>query len=174
MAKTPKPAPVAETPARAGRGPNPENAKRLEHILERTKAEPGITSPALAAELEITTLQCSQLADRLVRDEQIAVFKRANGVRTYYTPKALQKVEAKLEKERERELAERETDRAEKSKAALAELKAKKAGAKTAKVPDDEDLIGSKPARKAKAPAEEAPAEEASAKKTRSRARADA
>lgn len=153
MAKTPKAAPAAETPARVGRGPNPENAKRLEHILERTTAEPGITSPTLADELGITTLQCSQLADRLVRDGAIAVFKLASGVRTYYTPKAFQKAEAKLVKDRERELADRETNRAEKSKAALAELKAKKA-TKTPKSSDDEDLIGSK--------------------KTRSRAKADA
>lgn len=169
MAKNPKTAPVEETPARRGRGPSPENAERLDHILERTKAEPGIESPTLAAELDITTLQCSQLADRLVRNGDIAVFKLANGVRTYYTPKALQKVEAKLEKERERELAEREANRAEKSKAALAELKAKKS-AKRSKVSDDEDLIGSKPARKTKAAA----AEEAPAKPRRSRAKVDA
>ena len=169
MSKTLKTTPDEETPARRGRGPSPENAERLDHILERTKAEPGIPSPTLAVELDITTLQCSQLADRLVRNGDIAVFKLANGVRTYYTPKALQKVEAKLEKERERELAERETNRAEKSKAALAELKARKS-AKAVKPSDGEDLIGSKPARKAKT----APAEEAPAKTRRSRAKADA
>lgn len=66
------------------RGPSPENAQRLQYIKERTEQEPGVTSPTIAKELEISTLSCSQLADRLVRKGEIQLRKIAGGTRTYY------------------------------------------------------------------------------------------
>lgn len=138
MAKRPAPAKTEtqEAPAaRGARGAGPENQARLDHILARAKEEPGIESPKVAHELQITTLQCSQLADRLVRAGTLGVFKLANGTRTYYMPKVLEKALPKLEKQREADLANRETDRAEKAKAALAELKAKKAAQKAEPAP---------------------------------------
>ena len=66
------------------RGPSPENQARLDYIVQRAASEPGVTSPTIAKELEIGTLTCSQLADRLVRKGDIQLRKTAGGVRTYY------------------------------------------------------------------------------------------
>ena len=115
----------------SGRAVASDNAERLEYILKRTKEEPGVTSPTLAKELDITTLACSQLTDRLVKKGELSIFKLASGVRTNYMPKDLAKVEAKLIKARDLELAEREANRAQKSKEALEALKASKKTTKT-------------------------------------------
>lgn len=66
------------------RAPSPENQARLDYIVQRAASEPGVTSPAIAKELGIGTLTCSQLADRLVRKGEIQLLKVAGGVRTYY------------------------------------------------------------------------------------------
>lgn len=66
------------------RAPSPENQARLDYIVQRAASEPGVTSPAIAKELGIGTLTCSQLADRLVRKGEIQLLKIAGGVRTYY------------------------------------------------------------------------------------------
>lgn len=66
------------------RGPSPENAQRLQYILDRTTQEPGVASPTLAKELGISTLSCSQLTDRLVRKGEIVVKKNDKGVRQNY------------------------------------------------------------------------------------------
>lgn len=71
--KTPAP---AEATGR-GRSASEVNQARLDHIMTRTKAEPGVESRVLAGELDITTLQCSQLTDRLVKSGEIEIFKKA-------------------------------------------------------------------------------------------------
>lgn len=82
--KTTTPEATTEAPAARGRGPNPENVQRLEHIVTRAKQEPGVTSPTIAKELGISTLSCGQLADRLVRKGDIQLHKMLSGMRTYY------------------------------------------------------------------------------------------
>lgn len=79
----PAEAPAKKTPP-VPRGPSPENQARLDYIVQRAANEPGVTSPTIAKELGIGTLTCSQLADRLVRKNEIQVHKIAGGVRTYY------------------------------------------------------------------------------------------
>lgn len=76
-------APTEKTP-KGPRGPSPENAARLQYIIDRTNQEPGVASPTLAKELEISTLSCSQLTDRLVRKGEIIVKKNDKGVRQNY------------------------------------------------------------------------------------------
>lgn len=65
------------------RGPSPENQARLDYIVQRAASEPGVTSPTIAKELEIGTLACGQLADRLVRKGEIQLYK-VGSLRTYY------------------------------------------------------------------------------------------
>lgn len=94
-APSPAEAPKSKKKAEGGqpkptfvRGPSPENQKRLDYILQRTTEEPGISSPVIAKELGISTLQTSQLTDRLVKAGKIVVHKIEGGVRTNYTPEA--------------------------------------------------------------------------------------
>ena len=75
--------PTEEKKAPVPRGPNPENQRRLDYIVQRTKEVPGITSPTIAKELGISTLQCSQLTDRLVKAGTI-VIKKVGPIRTNY------------------------------------------------------------------------------------------
>lgn len=72
------------TEDRRGRSVSPENQKRLDFILKAVQQNPGVSSPTIAKELEISTLQCSQLADRLVRKGEIVVKKVEGGIRTYH------------------------------------------------------------------------------------------
>jgi len=65
------------------RSPSPENQARLDYIVQRTESEPGVSSPTIAKELEIGTLPCGQLADRLVRKGDILLHK-VGSLRTYY------------------------------------------------------------------------------------------
>ena len=125
--KSTKAAPEAAAPGRAVRE---ENQARLDHILARTKEEPGILSSALAQELGITTLQCSQLTDRLVKAGTIEFFKRANGQRMNFLPKDLAKALPKLEKEKAAEIEARANKPADTDRfAKLKEAKAAKAAA---------------------------------------------
>ena len=105
-----------KTPSR-GRAPSAENQKRLDTIVSMTEKTPGVASRVIADKLDITTLQCSQLADRLVEAETIKVFKLANGQRTYYPPKGFAAIEKKLIKERDAAIAEREAPKPKKEKA---------------------------------------------------------
>ena len=104
-----------KTPSR-GRAPSAENQKRLDTIVSMTEKTPGVASRVIADKLDITTLQCSQLADRLVEAETIKVFKLANGQRTYYPPKGFAAIEKKLIKERDAAIAEREAPKPKKKK----------------------------------------------------------
>lgn len=136
------------------RTPSAENQARLDHILKRTAEEPGVTSPTLARELNISTLQCSQLTDRLVKRGELLIIKIAGGVRTNYLPgedyeagliaaaeaklkadaeaeaKALEKAEAKARKAQEKLEAE----------AAAAAEAAAEAAATEAAADDEADL----------------------------------
>lgn len=159
MAKKPLPAAATKTtaapakPAPAvsrGRGPNLENQSRLDTILARTKAEPGVESRVLADELGITTLQCSQLTDRLVRSGEIEIFKKANGVRTNWLPKDLAKNLPKLQKQFDADVAAKAANATDDKTAKFAKLKADKAA-------------------KAAAAKEAAPAADAAAKAPRKR-----
>lgn len=75
---------MSQKEEKRGRTVSPENQKRLDHILKAVHGKPGVTSPTIARELGISTLQCSQLADRLVRRGEIRVEKIEGGIRTYY------------------------------------------------------------------------------------------
>lgn len=135
MARTPKAAEATETEkstkaAAPGRAVREENQARLDHILARTKEEPGILSAVLAQELGITTLQCSQLTDRLVKAGTLEFFKRANGQRMNFLPKDLAKALPKLEKEKAAEIEARANKPADTDRfAKLKEAKAAKAAA---------------------------------------------
>lgn len=149
MARTPKAVEASETqnPKKAtpGRAVREENQARLDHILARTKEEPGILSATLAQELDITTLQCSQLTDRLVKAGTIEFFKRANGQRMNFLPKDLAKALPKLEKEKAAEIEARANKPADTDRfAKLKEAKATKAAAAKADKAE-------KPARRRKA-----------------------
>lgn len=148
-AKTETAPAATETKAGPGRAVREENQARLDHILARTKEEPGILSAALAGELGITTLQCSQLTDRLVKAGTIEFFKRANGQRMNFLPKDLAKALPKLEKERDAEIEARANKPADNDRfAKLKEAKAaKQAAAKAAKAAEPAE----KPARRRKA-----------------------
>lgn len=115
MAK--KKAEETKNPTR-GRAPSAENQKRLDTIVAMTEKTPGVASRVIADKLNITTLQCSQLADRLVEAETIKMFKLANGQRTYYPPKGFAAIEKKLIKERDATIAERDAPKPKKEKAA--------------------------------------------------------
>lgn len=82
--ETTAPTPEVKKGPPVPRGPSPENQKRLDHIVARANKEPGVPSPTIAKELNMSTLQLSQLADRLVRKGKIVLVKIAGGVRTYY------------------------------------------------------------------------------------------
>lgn len=71
-----------------GREASSKTQERLNTILETTKAQPGVTSPEIAKILDISTLTCSQLGDRLVKSGQIVLVKLPSNVRTYYRPGA--------------------------------------------------------------------------------------
>lgn len=128
----------AETPAKGpGRQPSEETQKRIDHILARVKEEPGILSADLARELDMGSLPCSQLGDRLVKSGQIAMFKLASGQRSYYMPGVLKRKLASLEKARDKELAERAAKKSDplkkpKSKAAAKAEPAKRTRKKKA------------------------------------------
>lgn len=75
---------MSDKTEKRGRTVSPENQARLDFILRAVEGKPGVTSPTIARELGISTLQCSQLADRLVRRGEIRVEKVEGGIRTYY------------------------------------------------------------------------------------------
>jgi hypothetical protein len=73
-----------DAPEKRGPRTNPETAGRLAHLAARAISEPGVASAVLAKELNITSLLCGQLGDRLVKQEGVLLFKLPNGHRTYY------------------------------------------------------------------------------------------
>ena len=145
---------------------SPKTQERLAHIYKRTQEEPGILSATLANELDITSLQCSQLGDRLVNQGLIEVFKLANGARANFLPKDLAKILPRLEKQRETEIAARkanaDTDKAEKFR----QLK-EKAAAKKAAEAADKPAGKRVPGKAAEAKSTPAPAEAPAARKRR-------
>lgn len=129
-----------------------DNDGRLEYILKRVTEEPGVLSAEIAKELGITSLACSHLGDRLIRTGAIEIFKLANGARSNYLPKDLSKVRAKLEKQREADVAAREANADEGKAEKFRKLKEAAAAKKAAAAPDT-------PARRGKAAPAAAPAE---------------
>jgi topoisomerase IA-like protein len=118
------------------RGPSPENAARLDHILKRSTNEPGVASPILAKELGISTLSCSQLTDRLVRQGKLVIRKVDGGVRTNYpagydfTDVDAAAAQAKIAKEADDKVKAEQAAAAKKAKAeAAAKAKADKEAA---------------------------------------------
>lgn len=122
----------SETTNTVGRQVSEETQNRMDYIKTRVVEEPGVLSAELARELDMNSLACSQLGDRMVKAGVIDLFKLANGQRSYYLPAVLKKKLPSLEKQRDKELEERSAAKAQprpvkpKTKPAGAEKKSRK------------------------------------------------